>query len=214
MDKFYFDIGANDGRSMIDRAYEENSVVYAFEPTPQLAQKLRENYGHLSNYYIIPKAVSDYEGVSTFNISGHADWGCSSLCHFQKSDTLKRTWPGRTDFGVTQSVEVDVIRLDTFIKNLRGSGIQINQIEYFHCDAQGKDLEVLMGMGKELDIVKRGVIEMPTSHLSKLYTDQHYIHADAIEFLENRGFRIDSVDSNDAQRNEVNIHFVNVKIDT
>lgn len=207
MTKFYFDIGANDGRSMISRAYEPDSVVYAFEPTPELVEKLRENYSHLPNYHIIPKAVSDKEGKSTFYISGHADWGCSSLCHFQKEDILKRTWPGRTDFGVTQSVEVDVIRLDNFIKNLREDGIEINEIEYFHCDAQGKDLEVLMGMGKELNLIKRGVIEMPTSHISKLYSDQHFIDKDAIQFLEDMGFEIISIESNDSQKNEVNIHF-------
>lgn len=207
MTKFYFDIGANDGRSMISRAYEPDSVVYAFEPTPELVEKLRENYSNLPNYHVIPKAVSDKEGKATFYISGHADWGCSSLCNFQNDDTLKRTWPGRTDFGVTQSVEVEVIRLATFISDLRKNSVQIDEIEYFHCDAQGKDLEVLMGMGKEIGLIKRGVIEMPTSHLSKLYSDQYFIDKDAIEFLENRGFEIISIESNDDQRNEVNIHF-------
>lgn len=196
--KIYFDVGANDGRSMYHHTYDPNNIVYAFEPTRELAEKLRSVTK--SNYIVIEKAVADFKGTATFYISGQADWGCSSLNHF--SDNLESTWPGRTDFKVTDSYQVDVITLKDFVEEH-----DIKEIEYLHVDVQGKDLEVLMGLGDKLNIVKAGVIEMPTSHQTKLYKDQKYIDKDAVRFLKENNFIINSVTSNDCFNNEVNIHF-------
>lgn len=200
MKKFFFDCGANDGSSMIKYTNNPNNIVIAFEPTPKLVDELTLKYGHLENYIIIPKAVSNIEGKSKFNISGQGDWGCSSLNNF--NDNLNDTWKGRTDFGVTESIDVDVIRLDNFIEEHC-----INSIEYLHCDVQGNDLEVLMGLGKYIHIVKRGIIEMPTRHETKLYKNQKYLMDDAIMFLLKNYFLISKIEPNDRFNNEVNIHF-------
>jgi FkbM family methyltransferase len=204
MPKIYFDIGANDGSSMSRFADEPDSHVFAFEPTPRMVNILRDRYSHLPNYHIIQKAVSDIPGTQKFFVAGNEDWGCSSLCNFQESCVLEQTWPGRKDFKVTEEIEVEVIRLDSFIENLSDP---ISEIEYFHCDVQGKDLEVLKSMGSYLGMIKEGVIEMPTSHNAKLYTDQKWLAEDAIKFLEENGFEIIQIISNDAQTNEVNIYF-------
>lgn len=196
----YFDVGANDGSSMLRYADDPNSTVYAFEPTPRMIDIIKQKTAHLPNYVIVPKAVADWEGKTTFFISGQADWGCSSLNTF--NDDLDKTWPGRTDFKVTDSIEVDVIRLDSFVKENN-----INEIDFLHVDVQGSDLEVLMGLGEYLSIVKAGVIEMPTSHERKLYKNQKYLANDAIKFLEDNGFFIDHVTANDYFNNEVNIFF-------
>ena len=97
---------------------------------------------------------------------------------------------------------MEVIRLDTFIED---NGI--DEIEYLHCDVQGKDLEVLFSLGKYIDILKSGVIEMPTTHERKLYKDQTYTAEDARKFLEANGFRITHETSNDWHNNECNIYF-------
>lgn len=208
MPKFYFDVGANDGSSMCKFAYEDqDSHIFAFEPTPRMVGVLQDRYSHLKNYHIIQKAVSNVPGKLPFFVAGNEDWGCSSLCKFQESEQLSITWPGRKDFNVTDVIEVEVIRLDDFIDEQRVNGIIIDQIEFFHCDVQGKDLEALMSMGKYLSIIKNGVIEMPTAHNSKLYTDQKWLADDAVAFLEGNNFQIDQITSNDAQRNEVNIYF-------
>ena len=64
-----------------------------------------------------------------------------------------------------------------------------------------------MGLEDKINIVKAGVIEMPTSHNTKLYKNQKYLKDDAINFLKEKGFQIVGVNSNDAQCNEVNIFF-------
>jgi FkbM family methyltransferase len=181
----------------------DDAIVYAFEPTPRMIDILEEKSKGVANYRIVKKAVADYNGKSTFFISGNQDWGCSSLNTF--NDNLDHTWPGRTDFKVTDQIEVDVIRLDGFIEE---HGIQ--EIEFFHCDTQGKDMEVLMGMGIHLRKIKRGVIEMATKHDTKLYKDQKYLVEDAVGFLNDNGFGIDAIVPNDCFCNEVNIEFSRV----
>lgn len=201
----YFDVGANDGSSMFGYATDPNNTVYAFEPTPRMIDIIKQKTSHFPNYIIVPKAVSDWEGKATFKISGQSDWGCSSLNNF--NDNLEKTWPGRTDFKVTDSVEVDVIRLESFVEDK-----EINEIAYLHVDVQGSDLEVLMGLGKHLRKVKAGVVEMPTRHETKLYKDQKFLAEDAIKFLEQNGYRITSVTPNDCFHNEVNIYFERVDV--
>lgn len=199
MPKIYFDVGANDGNSGISFLRNDN-IVYGFEPTPRMINIIKNKVGNNPNYHLIPVAVSNVEGKAKFKISGQADWGCSSLCTF--NDNLDKTWPGRTDFKLTEEIEVDVITLETFINKEN-----ITEIEFLHVDVQGKDLEVLIGLGSKLNIVKAGVIEMPTSHANKLYKDQIYTESDAIEFLGKNNFKIDRIESNDRFRNEVNIYF-------
>jgi FkbM family methyltransferase len=200
MKKIYFDVGANHGHdSLFIAAQSSDNIVYAFEPTPLLVDVLKKRSMYLSNYHVFPKAVSNYNGQSTFRISAQDD-GCSSLNKF--NDNLETSWPGRRGFIVTDEITVDVIKLYDFIIEHN-----ITEIENLHVDAQGQDLEVLLGLQDKINIVKSGVIEMPTSHNTKLYADQQYLDVDAIEFLKSKGFIISSVDSNDIQRNEVNIRF-------
>lgn len=197
----YFDIGANNGSDSIHIARDiKDSIVYAFEPTMELVNYLKENTKDLNNYIIIPKAVSNYTGVSDFKIAGNYDWGCSSLCDFNTN--LDKTWPGRKDFNVTNISKTCVIRLKDFIIENN-----IPYIDYLHVDVQGQDLEVLQGLEEKIHIVKKGVIEMPTSHENKLYKNQKYIVDDAIKFLEKNGFNITNISSNDPFNNEVNIFF-------
>lgn len=201
MPKYYLDVGANDGSSLIHFAEASpDNIVYAFEPTPKLIETLEQKSSHLPNYRIIPKAVANYNGKDTFYVSGNSDWGTSSLCKF--NDNLDETWPGRTDFKVTDQIQVEVIRLEDFIEENN-----IHSIEYLHVDAQGKDLEVLFGLGQYLTIVKEGVIEMPVKHDNRLYKNQQYLAEDAIIYLQQKGFEIQTVRPNDIFMNEVNIHF-------
>jgi FkbM family methyltransferase len=196
----YFDVGANDGRSMAHYANDPNNTVYAFEPTPHMVEILEGVARGKPNYIVVQKAVSDIAGVAQFHVAGTADWGCSSLNTF--NDNLDKTWPGRTDFVVTETIDVEVIRLDDFVEE---HGIE--EIDYLHCDAQGKDLEVLFGLGQYINRVKAGVIEMPTTQEKKLYKDQKYTSVDAKEFLQKNGFTITTESSNDKDNNECNIYF-------
>jgi len=201
MKKIIFDVGANHGIDSIPRAQEdiENTIVYAFEPTPFLIDVLKHKASSLSNYIIVEKAVSDFNGTAKFNVAGNDDWGCSSLLEFSEQSFVQ--WPGRTDFSVTDIIEVEVIRLDNFI-----SQHNISQIDYLHIDTQGSDLKVLHGLGQYIDLVKEGLMEAAYKK-DILYKNQNTVE-DSVEFLKQHGFSITAITSNDIFNNEANIRFV------
>lgn len=195
----FFDVGANNGSWSVNLARNNpHFKVFAFEPTPRMCDIIKSAVVNLSNYRLIEKAVSDFEGQAEFKVAGHADWGCSSLLDF--SDKSKTEWPGRTDFNVTEVISVDVIRLENFIVQ---EGIA--EVEYLHVDTQGSDLKVLMGMGDMISVVKKGEIEAATKE-DILYTGQN-TQDQCIEFLTNKGFKIDRIWHNDHYGNEINIEF-------
>jgi hypothetical protein len=114
------------------------------------------------------------------------------------ASNLEETWRGRKDLVVTRRIEVEVIRLDSFvIQN------QIEKIDFLHVDAQGTDLAVLRSLGKEIHRVQAGVIEVPESKEVMLYKNQH-TYEEAVEFLEGNGFKIVAI--GDSQ-NEKNLYF-------
>lgn len=203
MNGVFFDVGANDGSSSIPIARQHPGVtVWAFEPTPKLASELREKTKDLKNYNVVEKAVSNEPGTSRFYVAGSegCDWGCSSLNNFNTN--LENTWPGRPDFKVTDTIDVDVICLRDFMEE-QG----IDRVDHLHVDVQGKDLEVLVGLGEKIYKVASGVVEMPMSHDVKLYEDQKYILVDAVQFLNKSGFRVTRIEPNDVFCNEVNVYF-------
>jgi FkbM family methyltransferase len=198
-EKVIFDVGANNGSSSVSLAIENPTyLVFAFEPTPEMIEVIKSKIVGLENYVIVPKAVSDYNGTAEFNVAGNWDWGCSSLLKFsRKSQT---DWPGRTDFHVTYKLNVDVIRLDTFIEE---NGI--TKIDHLHIDTQGSDLNVMKGLGEYLHIVTEGKLEAGTSD-DVLYEGQNKLN-DCIKFLLLNGFKVVDVNSNDVFCHEVNVVF-------
>lgn len=217
-----FDIGANHGQDSINQTKNnENIITYAFEPMPILYgyldtarkngfewdhfrrdQPIGENFEHRYNLYNL--ALSDYDGSSEFyvaDIDPHGDWGASSLYKFV--DHVAETWPGRKDLITTKNINVTVSRFDTWFEQ---NNINIDKIDYFHCDTQGSDLRVLKGMGKYLSLIKEGVVECARDERAKLYAENHTVN-EMVEFLESNGFRIVHKKSNDPWSNEFNVYF-------
>ena len=181
--KIFFDIGANYGTSSLDIAREDpNIIVYAFEPTPFLIEYLKQESKDLENYHIIPAAVSDYNGKAKFNIAGVEDWGCSSLLEFSDNTKL---W-GSRNFTVTEVIEVDVIKLSDFIKENK-----IEKIDFFHCDTQGSDLNVLVGLENYIYIIQEGMIEAAGKQ-DILYVNQNSVQ-ECLVFLQAHNFAITEI---------------------
>jgi len=202
-----FDVGANWGHDSIQQTIQNPEIItFAFEPTPKLFDHIKNviaNNKIEDRYHIYNYAVSDFIGAAEFKIAGQADWGCSSLNNF--SDGLEKTWPGRTDFKVTEVINVEVITMKHFIKNI--CPIKIEKIDYFHCDTQGSDLKVLKGFEEYISIIEHGNIEVPNSESVKLYKENHS-YEEAKEFLEQSGFEIYNTMQ---QQNEKNIYFRKIK---
>lgn len=197
--KYFFDVGAHWGQDSLHIARDNTDItVYAFEPTPELANMLRDKSKNFSDRYkVYEHAISDYDGYSDFHLV-QGDTGSASLNDF--SDDLDKSWPGRTDFVVRSTIKVPVYRLDTWLEQFAP---HITEIEHLHIDAQGSDLAVLKGLGIKIKIVKSGVVEVPQAPELRLYKNQH-TKEDALSFLNDNGFVLKNVIS---QVNEDNLFF-------
>ena len=210
--KIIFDVGACEGHTFIGLCGDPEVEIYAFEPDPNLFPSVQKWAESNPKYYAYYKAVSDIDGVVDFNVC--PDWGCSSLLHF--SDNIDETWQvkdpiwgnkkvpegdGLRYFKHTHSVPVPVVRLDTFIEENN-----IPHIDILHIDTQGNDLKVLNSLGKYIDIVKSGTIEVATKENVALYKGQA-TKSECMDFLIKHNFAITSVVSNDPFSFEENISF-------
>ncbi len=199
--KYLFDVGAHWGQDSLDIAKNDlNTTVIAFEPTPELAARLRwiaKEGNFESRYKVYEHAISDYDGESEFHLV-EGDTGSASLNQF--NDNLNQTWPGRKDFVVRKTIKVNVYRLETWLPIFAS---EVTEIDHLHIDAQGSDLAVLRGLGSKISMVRSGVVEVPQAAALRLYKGQH-TKEEAFEFLEKNGFEIVNITS---QVNEDNIFF-------
>ncbi len=194
MKNILFDVGANDGSKWFTELSndQEDTFVYMFEPTPHLCNVIKQRYAQLKNWVLIEKAVSNFCGVSKFNIAANWDWGCSSLLDFNK-DRIN-TWPAnRTgpggDLHFTDSVDAEVITLNSFLE----ANPHIDHISYLHIDTQGSDLNVLKGCTNYLHLVTKGQIE--AAYNAPLYEGSPS-YKECVDWLENNNFSSQVVNAN------------------
>jgi FkbM family methyltransferase len=178
----------------------ENVHYYAFEPTPTICDEIEKKFKdkYPERYHLFRGAVSDVEGKASFNIT--ADPGTSSL---NKLSNDTRAWQNKAFSGnldVIDTIEVDVVRLDTIVRKNN-----IEKIHYLHIDAQGTDLKVLQSLGDYLSIVEEGCLEVPKHDSLKLYEDHHGLH-ETLDFLHTNGFTIYYVDPDG--ENEYDLYFI------
>ena len=191
------EVGANYGNDTENFVNNTNNEVWAFEPTPELIEHLLKRFEGRDNFNLIGKAVDTEETVRTFNIAGSRDWGCSSLYEF--AEDIHEKWEGRPDFQVTHTVEVETIRLDTFINQNK-----IQRIDYLWIDAQGNDFRVLKSLGDKIDIVVKGKCE--GAYTVDLYKTQENRVEDIVAWLQSNGFVCNVVP--DGVNKEADVHFV------
>lgn len=180
------EIGANDGGNTIN--FSKNSNVWCFEPNPHYAKLLDEMFINNSNVKILQKAVSDFNGKAYFYIS--VDGASSSL------NKLTKFAISKTNIRYIDRVLVDVVRMDSFLGDNN-----INIVDYFYCDAQGQDLNILKSFGDKIGIIQYGKIEVTLKE--ELYSDVSNDVDEAIQFLTNSGFEI-------TNQKEIDMHRMNV----
>lgn len=133
--KVIFDIGANTGiYSLIAKAVNENSDVYALEPVNRVYEKLVLNNG-LNGFNIkcIDVAASDEDGVAEiYDFPGDHTYSTTFHREIFSDDRLV-------------PVEVKVKRLDTLINERR-----IERLDLIKIDVEGHEPLVLEGLGEYL----------------------------------------------------------------
>lgn len=168
------EIGAFDGEDSEKYSQNENNFVYCFEPNKDNAENLRKRFYNKNNIKIIEKAVGTFDGREKFYLAKN-----------KMSSSLNKPSQYSLDNKIVEiesEYDVDVIKLNTFITENN-----IECIDYFHCDAQGSDLEILKSLGDKIHIIKKGKVE--GSRNQNLYqTENHYLAI--INYLENNNFFI------------------------
>ena len=196
MGKVIVEVGANYGNDTANFLSDENNDVWAFEPTPELIDHLQNRFKNNKRFHLVGKAVDIDEGKKIFNIAGSGDWGCSSLYEF--TEDIHEKWQGRPDFNITHRVEVETIRLDTFINQNN-----INKIDYLWIDAQGNDFRVLKSLGNKIDIVVEGKCE--GAYTVDLYKTTENKVQDIVKWLQEKGFNCNVIPDN--VNKEADVHF-------
>lgn len=200
--KLMVEVGAFDGTDSL-RYHSQGYRVIAFEPKRDLFAALEESTKDKPDYLAVNKAVSLVDGMVTFNLCRHG--GASSILPFKPSEELDRHWNRRADVHYSgTSYEVESTRLDTFITE---HGLENDTIDYLHVDAQGADLDVLKSLGRFIRNVKEGVIESAYSAQKTIYIGQDNTLCTATQWLNDNGFRVVKVTSNDGTHCECNIYF-------
>lgn len=155
--------------------------LYMFEPNPKRVEELRRKAGGAATVHIIPKAVSNYNGKAAFKIAAHDD--CSSLQDFDANanQTWVHDWHPYKRFETVAQLEVEVIRLDTFMDER-----DIERIDLLEVDAQGEDLRVVDSLGERIAGVKYIQIEV-NIHEAPLYSNSFGM-TEAAAFFAGREF--------------------------
>ncbi|SHM61036.1 FkbM family methyltransferase [Flavobacterium saccharophilum] len=142
----YLGVHAGSG---LDELLPLHSHCYGFEANPELYTRLVKKYKKYKNIHIIHAAVTDYNGVISFNISSN-NGASSSVGDFKKGwiDSIK----------MVRTIEVPAIRLSDFLKEHN-----INFVDTYCSDIQGSDLTVLKTLEPLLKGKKIGSITCETA---------------------------------------------------
>jgi FkbM family methyltransferase len=181
------DIGGCEGEESIrySRIFPFSSI-YIFEPLPENQKLIAENLEKYKaeNVTMMPVAVSDEDGMSTFNVSsGHPDhepneldWDfgnkSSSLLSPEKENN--QNW-----LSFDKQINVSTITLQSFLAENK-----IDEIDFIHMDVQGAELKVLMGAKDSIKKIKAIWLEVADI---ELYKDQP-LRVDIENFMKANGF--------------------------
>lgn len=180
--KVIFEIGAHAGDpDLIDYCRQTGAQLYMFEPLPSRYEELLEKTKDVPSIQVFPLAVSNYDGRATFNIANSDD--CSSLLDFveQVNETWLTKWMPFERFEMVDQIEIDVIRLDTFMNEH-----QIEQVDLIEIDTQGQDLKVVESLGDKLLQIKKIQVEVNIFH-APLY-QQSCDKQEMMGFFDRHGF--------------------------
>jgi FkbM family methyltransferase len=123
----FFDVGSNIGYyALIGSLCVQGGHVHAFEPTPELAERIRENtrLNGLSNITVNQAGVSDHDGEMDLHLCQDDSEG-NSLVAFQED------WP---------TVRVPLAKLDSYVHQHA-----ISQVDLIKLDCEGAEYSVLRG---------------------------------------------------------------------
>jgi len=176
----WIDVGAHCGESSLESALLYPGLkIYALEPNLPSATKLM---GRAANYFVIPFAVSEKNGIADFYISSID--AASSLLPF--NEAARQSWIGGDGMNVAAAVTVPTIRLDTFMELAA-----IDKVDFLKVDTQGADLAVVRSAGSRLRDIRKITVEADITPV-RLY-EGSASRDEIVTYLERNGFVLSDV---------------------
>ena len=140
----FFDVGANHGQTIdFFLRLNKKAEIYAFEPNRGLFGKLVEKYSDLPNVKLFMFGVSDEDGVKTFHENVFDFTSTFEIVNENSTflDKKRKVLGVKSGNLIKDSYEVEVVKLSTFIKNMK-----INKIDILKIDTEGHELACLNGL--------------------------------------------------------------------
>ncbi len=174
--KVVFDVGANFGiYSLAALASRPDAIVHAFEPTPEIAQRLREtaSLNGLDNLTVHQFAVSNYCGEAVLHRL-RGELGTNEGMNYVSADnTAEEGAPGES---------VQTVSIDEFCRQN-----SVRQIDLLKLDVQGHEFPVLQGAES---LIRLGQIQTVFMELNWAGQGEADCPAtQSIRLLEQAGFR-------------------------
>lgn len=149
------DVGANMGAMTLHLALRvgESGQVFAFEPVPTNAQRLREHVagnGFDNRVHVLENALSDADATMQFAIASqaHVNQGMGSLVEVDHAD-------------LTKQITVQSLRLDSFCQ-----AQSLSQLDFIKVDIQGAEPLFLAGAVETIRRLRpRIIMEVASSSL-------------------------------------------------
>ena len=169
--KQIFELGARDCHDSVALYKEFGCPIYAFECNPDALALCRETLKGAHNIELIEKAVTTYDGVTTFypfDLTKDSNLGASSLFKHKSASNLQK------------EIIVPCCRLDTFMTE-RGVTPDL-----LCMDIQGGELAALQSMGPAL----RDLTYIATECSVEGFYEGSYTFRDIYTYLTDNGFEL------------------------
>ena len=149
-----FDVGANVGKySSKVKMFNNESIVYAFEPHPKTFEILKKNVEPLDQVHCRHVALSDHEGESEiFDYKTEDGSSHASLFKGVITDIHKRA---------CVSHKITLTTIDKVVQDLN-----IKHIDLLKIDVEGNEINVLKGAAQLLKDEKVGVIQFEFNEMN------------------------------------------------
>jgi FkbM family methyltransferase len=156
------DVGANTGQfSVATWKLLNPERIYAFEPTPACAKRLRRILKRCPAAEVLQTAVGERCGVAEFNLNSHSH--SNSIRSLEESH--KAAFPHAVEAG---RIEVPITTLDAGLEGRLMPGPVLLKI-----DVQGYESSVIAGVGKLWEVIDWVLLE---ASLRPLYKGEALFH--------------------------------------
>lgn len=172
-----FDVGANTGiYSLVAKATNPTSKVYAFEPVERVFEKLKYNV-NLNNYDItcVKKAISKDNGKALIY---------DSATEHTLSVAVNKNISHKPED--TFEVEIDTVKLDTYIKKN-----DLNKLDLVKIDVETHEVEALLGFKEYIEKFQPTILieilnDEIAEGISEIISHMNYVY---FNIDENKGIR-------------------------